>query len=197
MISSMIHKPFDEKDKLFCVCQITFQLKIPTRYTQKYEGSESGSPVANEGEAIFYKTSLRNSWPLLWVWQMIILPFMLGWARVLSMATDSLFILSLLTPVEFQSISRDLEQELETEDKSSGEKAGVGGVGGVVGVWVRAQGRSQAMRFICAAWRFVATHRETNAYEKLEGSPLWLWSTSIDFVMFFISVQSCCVLSKK
>lgn len=45
------------------------------------------------------------------------------------MATDSLFILSLLTPVEFQSISRDLEQELETEDKSSGEKAEWGEVG--------------------------------------------------------------------
>lgn len=43
------------------------------------------------------------------------------------MATDSLFILSLLTPVESKSISRDLEQELETEDKSSGEKAGGGG----------------------------------------------------------------------
>lgn len=43
------------------------------------------------------------------------------------MATDSLFILSLLSPVEFQSISRDLEQELETEDKSSGEKAVWGG----------------------------------------------------------------------
>lgn len=67
------------------------------------------------------------------------------------MATDSLFILSLLTPVEFQSISRDLEQELETEDKSSGEKAWWGGGEGAVGVWVRAQGRSQAMRFICAA----------------------------------------------
>lgn len=40
------------------------------------------------------------------------------------MATDSLFILSLLTPVEFQSISRDLEQERETEDKSSGERQG-------------------------------------------------------------------------
>lgn len=71
---------------------------------------------------------------------------------MLFMATDSLFILSLLTPVEFQSISRDLEQELETEDKSSGEKAGWRwGDGGSVGVWVRAQGRSQAMRFICAA----------------------------------------------
>lgn len=45
------------------------------------------------------------------------------------MATDSLFILSLLTPVESQSISRDLEQELETEDKSSGEKAGGGRAG--------------------------------------------------------------------
>lgn len=39
------------------------------------------------------------------------------------MATDSLFILYLLTPVEFQSISRDLVQERETEDKSSGERA--------------------------------------------------------------------------
>lgn len=39
------------------------------------------------------------------------------------MATDSLFILYLLTPVEFQSISRDLAQERETEDKSSGERA--------------------------------------------------------------------------
>lgn len=94
---------------------------------------------------------------------------------MLFMATDSLFILSLLTPVEFQSISRDLEQELETEDKSSGEKAvcgGVRGLGSVVGVGVRAQGQSQAMRFICAASWFVATHRETNAYGKLEGSPL-------------------------
>lgn len=36
------------------------------------------------------------------------------------MATDSLFILSLLTPVGSQSISRDLERERETEDKSSG-----------------------------------------------------------------------------
>lgn len=55
MTSSMNHKPFDEKDKLFCVCQITFQLKIPTRCSQKYEGLESGSPAANEGEAIFIK----------------------------------------------------------------------------------------------------------------------------------------------
>lgn len=45
------------------------------------------------------------------------------------MATDSLFILSLLTLVESKSISRDSEQERETEDKSSGEKARVGGGG--------------------------------------------------------------------
>lgn len=50
---------------------------------------------------------------------MIILPFMLGWMRELFMATDSLFILSLLPPVGSQSISRDLERERETEDKSS------------------------------------------------------------------------------
>lgn len=55
---------------------------------------------------------------------MIILPFMLGWVRELFMATDSLFILSLLTPVGSQSISRDLERERETEDKSSGERQG-------------------------------------------------------------------------
>lgn len=55
MISSMNHKPFEEKDKFFYVCQITFQLKIPTRCSQKYEGLESGTPVANEGEAIFIK----------------------------------------------------------------------------------------------------------------------------------------------
>lgn len=52
------------------------------------------------------------------------------------MATDSLFILSLLTPVESQSISRDLEQELEAEDNSSGEKAGGGGAS--------ARGRTEA-----------------------------------------------------
>lgn len=38
------------------------------------------------------------------------------------MATDSLFILSVLTPVGSQSISRDLEWERKTEDKSSGER---------------------------------------------------------------------------
>lgn len=72
------------------------------------------------------------------------------------MATDSLFILYLLTPVELQSISRDLAQERETEDKSSGE---------------RAQGQSGAERFIWAAWWFVATHKETNADGKIEESP--------------------------
>lgn len=35
------------------------------------------------------------------------------------MAADSLFILSVLTPVGSQSISRDLERDRETEDKSS------------------------------------------------------------------------------
>lgn len=36
------------------------------------------------------------------------------------MATDSLFILSVHTPVGSQSITRDLEREREAEDKSSG-----------------------------------------------------------------------------
>lgn len=58
---------------------------------------------------------------------MIILPFMLGWMRELFMATDSLFILSLLPPVGSQSISRDLERERETEDKSSEKRRGGGG----------------------------------------------------------------------
>ena len=38
------------------------------------------------------------------------------------MATDSLFILPMFTPVGSQSISRDLERERETEDKSSGAR---------------------------------------------------------------------------
>lgn len=80
------------------------------------------------------------------------------------MATDSLFILSPLPPVGSQSISRDLERERETEDKSFGGREKARGM--------RVQGQSRARRFICAACRFVATHRETNAYGKLQGSSM-------------------------
>lgn len=61
-------------------------------------------------------------------------------------------------------------------------------------IWREAEGgkvqeQSRERRCICAACRFVATHREKNAYGKLQESPMWLWSTSIDFVMIFIFVQ--------
>ncbi|KAI9539387.1 hypothetical protein NQZ68_005467 [Dissostichus eleginoides] len=36
----------------------------------------------------------------------------------------------------------------------------------------KVQGQSRERRFICAACRFVATHRETNAYGKLQESPM-------------------------
>lgn len=53
----------------------------------------------------------------------------------------------------------------------------------------REQGQSKAWRFISAARWFVTTHRETNAYGKLQESPMQLWRLSIDFVVVFISVQ--------
>lgn len=53
----------------------------------------------------------------------------------------------------------------------------------------KAQGRCRLWGFIYAACRSVTTRRETNAYGKLQESPLWLCSTSMDFVMIFISVQ--------
>ena len=88
---------------------------------------------------------------------MIILPFMLVWVRELFMATDSLFILSLLPPVGSQSISRDFERGRGDRGQLWREAQGK-----------RAQGRSRVWRFICAACQFVAAQGETNAYGKLQ-----------------------------
>ena len=87
------------------------------------------------------------------------------------MATDSLFILFLLPPVGSQSISRDLERERETEDKSSGgrqkeeEREGER---------ERAQGRraERGDLFVLPVGLWPHTVGETNAYGKLQKSPL-------------------------
>lgn len=114
---------------------------------------------------------------------MIILPFMLGWARVLFMATDFLFILSLLTPVEFQSISRDLEQELETEDKSSGEKAGWG--------WGGESARTEPSDEIYLRCLMVCGHTQGDKY-------LWeAWGISsviMEHVNWFCNVFHQCII---
>lgn len=90
------------------------------------------------------------------------------------MATDSLFILSLHLPVGSQSITWNLKRERERgRQRTSHLKRGR----------EREQGQSKAWRFISAARWFVTTHRETNAYGKLQESPLQLWRLSIDFVV--------------
>lgn len=107
--------------------------------------------------------------------------FMVCWVRELFSATDSLFILSLHPPAGSQSITGDLEQERETQDQSSRMRQGG---------QRKCKDRAIVWKFIYAACWFVATHRETNVYGKLQKPPGSLGTVSIDFVMIFISVQT-------
>lgn len=51
------------------------------------------------------------------------------------------------------------------------------------------EGRAERGDLFVLPVALLATHGETNAHGKLQGSPLWLQSMSIDFVMIFISLQ--------
>lgn len=115
---------------------------------------------------------------------MIVLPLMLGRVREVFMATGSLFIFFFLAPSRRVPINI---QGLGARERDRGQVICRKATG-------REGGRERECKDIAERGDLfvllsVATHRETNAFGKLQDDPPWLWSTLIDFLMIFISVQ--------
>lgn len=146
---------------MYCKC---FSWNPLVHYLLKCYSKELGVYCEGVGWGDSDESFLRNTWSLSHrTGRWLSLSFMVCWVRELFSATDSLFILPPHPPVGSQSITGDLKRGRETQDQSSRIRQ-----------WrKKCKDRPRVWKFICAACWFVATHRETDVYGKLQEPLGW------------------------